>query len=91
MLSGLSESLKGIWSGDVDLNDGKLQDQYKRYSDRLSFIKKIGLDDWETKVALVKNMDVCTKEILDDITFVAKGTYIHSTYLHVHLKVASNL
>lgn len=58
----------------MDLNDGKLQAQYKKYSDQLGFIKKIGLDDRETKEALVEDMGVCIEEISDDITYVAKGT-----------------
>ena len=31
------------WSGDVDLNDGALQQQYASYISRLKFIQGIGL------------------------------------------------
>ena len=81
LLSGLSESTRGIWSGDVDLNDGKLQDQYRKYSDRLSFIKKIGSGDHETKEALVEDMGLCTEEISDDITYIAKGVNVKSRFV----------
>ena len=32
--------MKGIWSGDVNLNDGELEKQYKEYQDRLSLIMR---------------------------------------------------
>ena len=32
--------MKRIWSGDVNLNDGELEKQYKEYQDRLSLIMR---------------------------------------------------
>ena len=31
------------WNGDVDLNDGVLQQQYSRYIEQLDFIQGLGL------------------------------------------------
>ena len=31
IVSGLAESVRDVWNGDVDLNDGSLQHQYQRY------------------------------------------------------------
>lgn len=45
LLKGLSESTSGVWSGDVDLNDGNLQKLYSSLQERMKFISSIGLDD----------------------------------------------
>ena len=42
-MSGLCESAKGVWSGDVDLNDGSLQQLYRDHQTRLEFINAIGV------------------------------------------------
>jgi len=43
LVKGLKESVKLKWSGDVDLNDGELQEQYNKYIGRLESVKKAGL------------------------------------------------
>jgi len=43
VLPGLAESTRGVWSGDVDLNDGDLQKQYLEYQHRLNAIKQLSL------------------------------------------------
>ena len=40
-MSGLGESVSGEWSGDIDLNDGKLKEMYMAYRKRLDFINNI--------------------------------------------------
>lgn len=59
---GLKESTKLEWSGDVDLNDGKLQNQYQAYRARLAFIENIGLE--ESNETIVKNQ---LKDVLRDM------------------------
>ena len=61
---GLKESVKLKWSGDVDLNDGKLQEQYEQYKKRLELAEKAGLkrdkvenDLIELRQDLVKDLD----------------------------------
>ena len=41
---GLKESAKLKWSGDVDLSDGSLQEQYDNYKKHLERAKTVGLD-----------------------------------------------
>ena len=41
---GLCESTRGVWSGDVRLDDGRLQQLYRDYQDKLDFIKAVGVD-----------------------------------------------
>ena len=38
-------TLRGIWSGDVDFNDGGLDKQYKNYKGRLSCIQSLKIRD----------------------------------------------
>ena len=44
-MEGLCETVRGEWSGDVDLHDGQLQEMFQQYQSRLQFINKIGLDE----------------------------------------------
>ena len=39
-----------LWSGDVDLNDGGLQEAYQHYRAKLEFVSKIGLKGRQTKL-----------------------------------------
>jgi len=41
LISGLAESIRDIWSGDMDLNDGALDKQYQEYNNRLLTIKNL--------------------------------------------------
>jgi len=43
LLSGLGESVKGEWSGDVGLNDGYTQQLYKSYRKQLDFLDGISV------------------------------------------------
>jgi hypothetical protein len=43
VVPGLGESMRMEWSGDVDLNDGALQQQYTSYMNQLKFIRGLGL------------------------------------------------
>ena len=41
LVAGLGESVKGEWSGDVDIGDGRLQQTFKDYQKRLQMIAKM--------------------------------------------------
>lgn len=41
LISGLAESTRGVWTGDVDFNDGALEKQYQEYNCRLLAIKNL--------------------------------------------------
>lgn len=47
ILAGLAESIKGVWSGDVDLAAGDLQRQYDEYQSQLKVIAKLSLTSRE--------------------------------------------
>ena len=44
LVSGLQESVRMNWSGDVDLNTGELQAQYHAYRELIDFISLLGLE-----------------------------------------------
>ena len=46
---GLCESVAGLWSGDIDLNNGSLQRSFDEYKSKLSFISQIGLGSRQGK------------------------------------------
>jgi hypothetical protein len=45
VVKGLKESVKGEWSGDVDMNDGSLSKLFQEYQGRMEAAGKIGLGD----------------------------------------------
>ena len=42
MRSGLKESVCGIWSGDVDLGDGAVDELYSSYQSDCLLVKRLG-------------------------------------------------
>ena len=45
LVPGLAESTRGVWSGDVDHNDGNLTKLYQKYKDRLLSIENLHLSN----------------------------------------------
>lgn len=76
-MAGLAESVSGIWSGDEDLNDGKVQKEYEDYISRLNMIKNLKLHD--------ENLPVKLGSVLTgikDLEFLHRGkTLLHSYVL----------
>ena len=75
VLKGLWESVSGEWAGDVDLNDGKLQQAYEHHKGRIKWIKSIGLQSQGMeciKQDLMKAHDIISTEI----GFVSNGMCI---------------
>lgn len=55
VVAGIGESMRMKWSGDVDLNNGDLEEQYNKYIKRLDFIEGLGLNSRQA-------------QLLDDLT-----------------------
>lgn len=68
---GLKESTKLQWSGDVDLNDGCLQEQYESYRKRLAFAEQVGLTNEHNET--VQQVGVVSDEIAEDLKFIHSG------------------
>lgn len=70
IVSGLAESMRGVWSGDVDLNDGNLHQQYKLYQDRLSRITSLKLSSNLEEVCIQIASMLCE---LKDLVYLQNG------------------
>ena len=74
---GLKESVKLKWSGDVDLNDGKLQEQYEQYKKRLELAEKAGVERDRVENDLNELQD-----LVKDLDYINSGKLnIHTCYL----------
>ena len=73
LLSGLGESVKGEWSGDVDLNDGSTQQLYKSYRKQLDILDGISvkLDDCNLK----RDIEMLKQQTVQDIDFVSASEF----------------
>ena len=67
---GLKESVKLQWSGDVDLNDGSLQEQYDKYKKRLEMMDKAGLK----KDTMLDDLENFSQDLIKDFDFIHSGT-----------------
>lgn len=73
-MEGLSESMRGEWSGDVDRNDGKLQQLFQQYQSRIEFIKTIGLNDRRDRSCILSDLLLEIESLKNNIMeFVSKS------------------
>jgi len=71
-VKGLWQSVSGEWSGDVDLNDGKLQHLYTKFQVTLAWIDKMGLDTSDLSHTK-KDLQNALAIISSDINFISTG------------------
>ncbi len=79
VVKGLFESTKGVWSGDVDLNDGQLERKFKEMHDRLLFVKDLGLSSRSGSVILMKDLEVLLEYSKEDSKFILHGRNLKNT------------
>ena len=72
LVAGLGESVKGEWSGDVDLGDGRLQEMFKEYQRRLQIIARIGLKDRRETNLIVADFKQESALLGNDVEFFLK-------------------
>ena len=82
LLSGLAESVKGEWSGDVDLNDGSTQQLYKSYRKHLDILDGISVkvDDCNLK----QDIEMLRQQAVQDIDFISASKFATLT-MHVYM------
>ena len=73
ILPGLGESVRGIWSGDVDHNNGDLQRQYTAYQQRLQSIAEIQMATSSNHSELLEKLKVVCSKVSDDLNFLHSG------------------
>lgn len=73
IVKGIGESVSGNWSGDVDLNDGKLQLQFDKYQKRLNTVENLGLLPHHKQEQICQDLRQIENELTADISFITKG------------------
>lgn len=82
VVEGLKESVEHEWSGDVDLNDGKLAELHSKYMARRKFIEGVCIGNRKVLLSDLKKLKTNLK---DDITFLCSSKLIKlSMYQNMH-------
>lgn len=74
LVKGLTESMKEVWSGDVNFNDGELERQYKQYQDRLSLIMSVKLSS--NCEELFGQLTSVLHQLEEDVLYLLAGNLI---------------
>ena len=83
----LMESLTGVWNGDVDLGDGKLEELRREYDQRVTLVSNIaGIDNRDgLQLELQKLIDSLEDiSFLDDIFHLAVEDYRKNLRIDQH-------
>ena len=75
---GLCESVRGEWSGDVDLNDGKLQKMFSDYQNHLKWIAGLGLDDRHDIETIKQDLIEVQRRLNNDLSFINSGRHLQN-------------
>ena len=76
-VTGLRESVRLEWSGDVDLDTGELQQTYTSYRELLGFVDMIGIGDNGQHSTIVSHLQRCLQILKEDKEFILKGIIPH--------------
>jgi len=74
VVKGLWESVNGEWAGDVDLNDGKLREQFQQHKEKLEWAKNIDLQRQSIEHMKEDLVDAQDK-VSAEIEFISEGIY----------------
>ena len=75
LVSGLGESTRCVWSGDIDLNDGELSKLRESYQKRLDFIGGTGLDERSGNMCVLEDITTCIDNCSKDIRFLTHSKW----------------
>ena len=73
VVKGLKESVKGEWSGDVDMNDGSLSDLFREYKGQIEAASTIGLRDRCTQQCIEADLMETLMSLDSDLSFIHNG------------------
>jgi hypothetical protein len=79
VVKGLFESTSGVWSGDVDLNNGEPGRQYREMNERLNFVKGLGLHERRFPTIVSNDLLLLLERSKADSKFVLEGMCKMST------------
>lgn len=78
ILKGLCESTTHQWSGDVDMNDGAVQEHHRRYMYRLNSTSKL-ISQIPPQPNLSSQLSSLMEDLQKDLTFIESGEVCHNT------------
>jgi hypothetical protein len=73
LVQGLCESVSGVWSGDVDLNDGSLRRSFDECKVKLSLISQTSFGSRRGKATIKDDLSTIHTQVLSDKEFIIKG------------------
>lgn len=76
IVSGLEESLRNEWNGDVDLGTGELQMMYQKYLDRLKRISSMVTSDVQDALCVLLQEKI---DLAEDLQFALQGKSVQLT------------
>lgn len=75
LMKGLTESVSGEWSGDVNILPDILEKLFKEYKERLRFLNGLGLEDRANSVVFQSDIITVKEQIVSDIKFITTGRF----------------
>lgn len=72
-MKGLKESVKGEWSGDVDMNDNSLSNLFQEYKGRVDAAGTIGLGEQHTQLCIESDLIKTLTALDSDLSFIHTG------------------
>ena len=90
-MSGLSESVTGEWSGDVNLHGAAVK-QHEEYKRRIEFVSGIGLENRKEDAIIKCDLESIKQQITVDIKFatLSKIMYIIKYFLLPYMHIVHN-
>ncbi len=73
IVSGIQESVRQQWFGDVDLDDGKLQEMYQEYMNLVMLVDNIGLGPSRDSSVVISQLSKCLKFLREDKEYLVQG------------------
>ena len=74
VVQGIFESTRGDWSGDVNLNDGQVQELYVEYKEQLQWVEGIGLGN--RRDCIRHDINITINDTGSDLEFVHSGNKV---------------
>lgn len=71
LVSGLGESVKGVWSGDVDLADGELRKAQMLHQERIDFHDQLVKRDHRDPLKTAEDITVVEQQTIQDVVFIS--------------------
>lgn len=74
VVKGIWESTRGVWSGDVDLNDGKLKSFQQKYQQQIEWCNGIGLMARSSPDKIKGDLNTALLSTDSELDFITSGT-----------------